>query len=48
VKLRFIILFLLLGLFNSDFHAQYSPDQKREIDSLEQLLVTSKEDTVKI
>ena len=42
------LLFLLLTLDIGQIYAQYAPEQKREIDSLEQLLATAKEDTVKI
>ena len=48
MKIRYIILFSLLVFINAEYYSQYAPDQKREIDSLEQLLVTAGEDTIKI
>jgi serine phosphatase RsbU (regulator of sigma subunit) len=48
VKLKPFIPLLLLILNIGQLNAQYAPEQKKEIDSLEQLLVESKEDTTKI
>ena len=48
MKIRYLILFLLLSFNIDEYFSQYAPDQKREIDSLEQLLITAKEDTIKI
>jgi serine phosphatase RsbU (regulator of sigma subunit)/Tfp pilus assembly protein PilF len=48
VKTNYCILFLLLIFFSKQTIAQYTPEQKKEIDSLTTLLNLAKDDTTKI
>ena len=48
MKSKSLILILLLAFNIGQISAQYAPEQKRQIDSLEQLLGSAEEDTVKI